>query len=73
MAANRVCKGSAWAVLLCGGPLCAKTELRKEFCLTLSHFFTPNFQLLGEVRHEFVNVGGQRQNVGTLLRALYLF
>ena len=62
---------SLGGVTVGGGPNGVKTKSQK-IRLTVSHFFTPNFQLLGEVRHEFVNVGGQRQNVGTLLRALYL-
>ena len=63
---------SLGGVTVGGGPNGVKTKSQR-IRLTVSHFFTPNFQLLGEVRHEFVNVGGQRQNVGTLLRALYLF
>jgi hypothetical protein len=59
-------------VSVLGGPNGVKTESQR-IRATASHFFTPNFQLLGELRHEFVNVGGQKQDIGVLLRALYLF
>ncbi len=38
-----------------------------------SKFVTPKFQILGEVNHQFNVRGGFRQDVGFLLRGLYVF
>jgi len=38
-----------------------------------SYSVTPAFQLLGEVNHQFSNVGGFRQQIGVTLRTLYAF
>ncbi len=44
-----------------------------EARLVASKFLTPKFQLLGEVNHQFNVRGGFRQDVGALIRGLYIF
>jgi hypothetical protein len=44
-----------------------------EVRFVASKFVAPKFQLLGEVNHQFNVNGGFRQNIGFLLRGLYVF
>jgi hypothetical protein len=46
-----------------------KTEADR-ICAKISHFFVPNFQLRGELRHEFVGGSGQKQEWRALTRAV---
>jgi len=50
----------------------AKTEFQ-EMRFVTSYSVTPAFQILGEVNHQFQNVGSFKQDVGVTLRALYTF
>lgn len=49
-----------------------KTDFN-EVRFVASKFIAPKFQLLGEVNHQFDSKGGFRQDVGFLLRGLYIF
>lgn len=44
-----------------------------EVRFVASKYIAPKFQLLGEVNHQFDARGGFRQDVGFLLRGLYIF
>lgn len=48
------------------------TEFEK-IRLTTSYFVTPQFQLLGEVQHDFVDVGAPHSEIQTVIRGLYVF
>lgn len=50
----------------------AKTEFQ-EIRLVSSYAVTPSLQLLGELNHQFQNIGGFKQDLGVTLRALYTF
>jgi len=49
-----------------------KTEFQ-EIRLVSSYAVTPSLQLLGELNHQFQNIGGFKQDLGVTLRALYTF
>jgi hypothetical protein len=55
-----------------GAGTAAKTEFQ-EIRFVTSYSVTPAFQILGEVNHQFQNVGGFKQDLGVTLRALYTF
>ncbi len=55
-----------------GAGTTAKTEFQEVRFVT-SYSVTPAFQILGEVNHQFQNVGGFKQDLGVTLRALYTF
>jgi hypothetical protein len=55
-----------------GATLSAKTEFQ-EIRLVSSYQLTPSFQMLGEINHQFQNIGGFKQDFGVTLRALYAF
>jgi hypothetical protein len=49
-----------------------KTEF-EEIRFVTSYAVTPSLQLLGEVNHQFQDIGGFKQDIGVTLRALYTF
>jgi len=55
-----------------GTRLSAKTEYQ-EIRFVNSYQITSSFQMLGELNHQFQNVGGFKQDFGVTLRALYTF
>jgi hypothetical protein len=57
---------------LAGVTQSAKTEFQEVRFVT-SYPVTHSFQVLGEVNHQFQNVGGFKQDLGITLRALYTF
>jgi hypothetical protein len=57
---------------LAGIDTAAKTDFT-EIRFVNAYSVTPAFQVLGEVNHQFSNVGGFRQQVGVTLRTLYAF
>jgi len=57
---------------LYGAALSGKTEFQ-EVRFVASYPVTPSFQMLGEINHQFQNIGGFKQDLGITLRALYTF
>lgn len=55
-----------------GADTAAKTEFQ-EIRFVASYSVTSSFQVLGEVNHQFQNVGGFKEAVGVTMRALYTF
>jgi hypothetical protein len=55
-----------------GSRLAARTEYQ-EIRFVNSYQITSSFQMLGELNHQFQNVGGFKQDFGVTLRALYTF
>jgi hypothetical protein len=55
-----------------GTSLPGKTEFQ-EARFVVSYPVTPSFQVLGEINHQFQNIGGFKQALGITLRALYTF
>lgn len=45
----------------------------EEIRFVNSYSITPAFQILGEVNHQFSNVGGFKQDLGVTIRTLYAF